>query len=358
MAANHLDNILINIILDPAPLQVAGFGVALLIVDQVTSSLGGDRIRTYTDVAGASADVTAGELSALALTFVTAAFSQRTKPASVKVGRADTGGGETYADALAAIEIVDPDFYGIAIEVRTSVDQVLVSTAVEASSRIFVLQSADADWLTTGLPAAYTALAGRERTAVLFHDVSTVPADFAWLANRLVFDPDVKSAPWDAAVQGVAGLGLMLNATQKGFLDTNFANHGLPYGSEPFFVDAGVNIVGRPLHEIETADWFEARLQESITALKTAASNRGDKIVIGPTGQGQILAEIAALFQRGVNANHFIAGQTEQLAVAIITADLDLGRLRFTGRAQLASSARKFEFTFNFSRTPIFAVAA
>ena len=57
MANNHLDNIIINITLDPAPLQRAGFGIPLLIVDGSTSTLGADRVRAYTDVTGAAADV-------------------------------------------------------------------------------------------------------------------------------------------------------------------------------------------------------------------------------------------------------------------------------------------------------------
>jgi hypothetical protein len=357
MANNHLDNIVINITLAPAPLQIAGFGTAMIIADGVTSSLDGDRIRTYGSVTAAAADNTAGFLSAAMLAAVTAAFSQRTPPVEIKVGRTDIGDADIAA-SLVAIEAADDDFYGIASESRAAAVQVVLSAAVEARSKFYILQSSDVLWKTTGIPAAYSAIAGSERTAVLYHDTDTEWGDFAWLANRLVFDPDERSAPWDAAVQGVAALAAAPTDTEKGFLDTNFANHGLPYGPELFFVDAGVNLAGRPIHEIETADWFEVRLQESVVGVKTAASADGRKIVVGPSGQGQILAEIAALFQRGVNASHFIAGQTEQTALAITQADLDLGRLRFTGRAQLASSARIFIFNFNFSRTPIFAEAA
>tara|TARA_R110000824_G_scaffold30668_7_gene100631 strand:+ start:5754 stop:6812 length:1059 start_codon:yes stop_codon:yes gene_type:complete len=351
MTANHLDNITINITLAPAPLQIAGFGIPLLIVDGATSSLGGDRVRTYAGTDGAQADNTAGELSAAALAGVTAAFSQRTSPALVKVGLRDAT--DAYDVALAEIIAFDPDFYGVAIESRAAADQLLVSTAVEASNRLFVLQSSDADWKTPTLPAAYTALAGVERTAVVYHDTDAAWGDLAWLANRLVFDPDIKSAPWDAAVQGVASYATAPTAGEKINLDNNFANNGLIYGAENFFIDAGVNAAGRALHEIETADWFDARLREAVVGVKTAASARGDKIVIGPTGQGQLLAEISALFQRGVNAGHFISGQTSQKAETITQADFDLGRLRFSGAGQLASSARLFTFNFNFGRAPL-----
>jgi hypothetical protein len=351
--ADHLDNIQINISLDPAPLSRAGFGVPLIIADGATSSLDGDRVRSYASVNEAAADEASGFLSAAMLAAVTAAFSQRTPPALVKVGR--KAALETYPQALAAIKIADPDFYGFAIESRNSVAQLAVAAANEADPkrRIFVLQSSDADWLDAGYPAAYTGLDVAEQTAILYHDTNTVWADFAWIANRLVWDPDQRSAPWDCAVQGVVGYANEISSTEKGHLDTHHANNGLNYGSEPFFVDPGVNAVGRPLHEIVTAAWYKARLQEQIVNLKTAASARGDKIVIGPSGQGQLLGEIASLFQRGVNARHFVAGQTEQWAEEITDTDYDLGRLRAGGRAQLASSARVFVFSFNFTRSPI-----
>lgn len=351
MANNHLDNIVINITLSPAPLQATGFGVPMIIADAATSSLDGDRIRSYASTAAAQVDNTAGFLSAAILAAVTAAFSQRTPPALVKVGKKDII--DAYDVALAQIIVVDDDFYGVAIESRTATDQVLISTAVEALNKLFILQSSDADWLTASLPAAYTAIAGRERTVVSYHDTDAQWSDFAWLANRLVFDPDVQSAPWDAGVQGVTAFAVAPTDTQKGFLDTNFANHGLPLGSEIFFIDAGVNAAGRPIHEIETADWFEARLQGAIASVKTAASSRGDKIVIGPSGQGQILGEIAALFQQGVNAGHFIEGETRQAAETITQADIDAQRLRFNGAGQLASSARLFLFNFNFGTAPL-----
>lgn len=354
MAANHLDNIVINIILDPAPLARAGFGTVLLIADEAAgTTLDSDRIRTYASVAAAQTDATAGFISASILAAITDAFSQRVEPVEVKIGR--KAAIEDYGEALAAIILVDPDFYAITIESRAAVDQVIISPIVEASSRILILQSADADWLTTGIPAAYTTIANSERTAIVFHDIATEWSDFAWAVNRSVFDPDLQSAPWDAGVQAVAAYTAAPTDTEKGFLDANFVNHGLPFGSDPFFVDAGVNLAGRQLHEIVTSDWFEARLQEDVATVKTTASARGDKIVIDSTGQAQILAVIAALFQVGVNADHFVTGQTAQAAETITQADLDAGRLRFNGQAQIAGSARIFVFNFNFSRTPIVA---
>lgn len=351
MAADHLDNIVINISLDPAPITAAGFGTMMIIADGSTTSLDGDRIRSYASLAAVQTDVTAGFVSVVMLAAATAAFSQTRAPALIKIGRQD--GVEAFDAALAAIIVADPDFYGIAIEPRTSGDQVLVSTSVEASSRIFIFQSADAGWKTSGVPAAFATLDNRERTILAYHDTDAVFMDFAWGANRLAFDPDTRSAPWTSPVQGVAAYAAAPTDSEKGFLDANKANNGLPYGGASFFVDPGVNMNNRPIYEVETADWFEARLREAVAQLVVARNNAGLKIPVTVEGQALVQQLIEAQFGIGVDAGHFVSGQTISQPVTITAADITAQRLRFTGQAQLVTSARIFQFDFNFSRNPV-----
>lgn len=351
MAADHLDNITINITLDPAPITAAGFGTMMIIADGSTTSLDGDRIRSYSSLSAVQLDVTAGFVSATMLAAATAAFSQQRAPALIKIGRQD--GVEAFDVALAAIILVDPDFYGICIEPRTASDQVLVSTAVEASSRIFILQSADTGWKTTGIPAAYTTIDGRERTITAYHDTDAQFMDFAWGANRLTFNPDTISAPWTTPVAGVTAYAVAPTDTEKVFLDGNKANNGLPYGGALFYIDPGVSMANRPISEIETADWFEARLREAVAQLVVALNNAGRKLPVTPEGQGQVQQLIEAQFAIGVDAGHFVSGQTISAPVTLTDADRAAQRLRFTGQAQLVTSARLFEFDFNFSRNPV-----
>lgn len=353
MPADHLDNIQITILLDPAPTPARGFGVPLLIVDSATSSLDGDRTRRYSTFAAVQADNTAGFVSASVLEATRVAFAQTPPPAEIMLGR--RVGPETYAAALTAIIADDPDFYGIAIEPRTDAEILSVSGAVEAlvPGRLFVAQSDDSDWLTAGLPAGLTALDERERTAVVFHTTDAEWADFGWLAGRLAFDPDVTSTPWDAQVKEVADLTPFPTDTEKGNLDDNNANHGLPFGGVQFWMDPGVSQNTRPLYEQLTADWFEARLQERIADLKAAYSARGEKLVLDEGGQAVVLAEILAQYNDGEAAGHFVTGQTLAQAEPLTDADRTAQRMRFTGQAQIAVSGRIFVFTFNFGRDPV-----
>lgn len=354
---SHLDNITVLITLAALAVPGASFSTVMLLVDEATGNPlpGGVRVETYVNATDAATDEAAGDISATTLAFIQTAFSQSPRPVEVKVGRIDTGGAETYATGYTAVKAADDAFYGVVVDRRVAADQLLVSTAVETENRVLIIQSSDADWLTTGFPAAYTPLTGRERTAVVFHDVDTTQADMAAATRWLSFDPDRISAVFEGPLKAILALATAPTAAQKTFLDTNFVNHALPYFGEPFYLDAGVNISGRPFYEILTADWFRQRLQERVATVRVNKSAKGEKIVVGGEGQALILAEIDGQFAEGTagESPHFVPGQTRSDPVPITQADRDAGRMRFTGEAQDAVNGRLFDFDFNFSRTPI-----
>ena len=114
-----------------------------------------------------------------------------------------------------------------------------------------------------------------------------------------------------------------------------------------------MNAAGRPGYEILTAHWFQARLQAGVAALKTAASARGEKIVVDESGGVQVLAVIKQWLDIGVAAGHFVEGGTSAVMETISTADRAAQRIRFSVQAQDAVSARIFQFAVNLSRDPI-----
>ncbi len=349
----HIPNVSVTITLDAAPRTEAGFGYVLLIAKKATSALDGDSIRTYTDAADAVADDTAGDISTFVANAVTVALSQVPRPTGIKVAWIDLVGTETYAAALARIRAVDDDFYGVCIEERTDAAILAIAAAVEATRKVCAVQTDEAGFYTATYPSALAALAAYERTAIVLHDTDAIAADVGWLANRLAYDPDVQSVPWDCPIQGVAANTAAPTAAGRVYAIGHNANVLLPYGGAPLFVDAGVNATGRPLAEILTADWFHARLTEDVAALKVNRAARGSKIPVSAAGQILILALVQSLFQRGVDAGHFLIDEWEAAAVAISDADTDAARLRFTGRAQLAVGARLFTFALNFSRSAL-----
>lgn len=356
MAANHLDTITITIALDPAPVVGTDFGAILIIADEANgTTLDGDRVRTYQSLSAVQADNTAGFVSAGLLAAATAAFSQDRQPSSIKIGRKAVA--EAYDVALAAIEAVDPNFYAIAIESRTAADQLLIAAAVEAGAvnRLFFLQSADADFLTAGFPAALAGLDGNERSIVCYHDTATEWYDVAYPANRLAFNVDAQSVPWALfTLKGVAAYSSAPSDTEKTNLKANKANPGLPYSSAAQFAPyKGVNANGRPIYEILTADWFESRLQDATVATVLQAHNAGRKIPVTPEGQAIMGALVSAQFQIGATAGHFVAGQTQVTYPAITDADRTAQLIRVGGRGQIVVSGLDFDYNLVFTRDPI-----
>ena len=351
---SHLDNISINISLESAGAKAAGFGTVLLLVDQATgNTLDSARVVTYATADEAVADNTAGFISAATLSAVQKYFSQVPQPENIKVGRVDTAGAETYLDGYTAVKAVDEDFYGVAIDRRADADILLISAQVETENRIFMLQSDDADWKTSGLPAGLAALATRENSVVVYHDDDTAWNDVGYLGARLVFDPDVQSAGWNAQVRSITALAALTQA-EKDFLDGNNANHGLPFGPAVMFMDPGLNCAGRPIDHIVTAHWFEARLQEAVATEVVRHADRGEKITVTPEGQAKIASLVLDQFDIGVAAGHFVAGQTEVTPQPITSADRSAGRIRINGRATLAVNAREYSFNFAFGLDPLF----
>ena len=354
---SHDDNIVVNIVLAPAPIQAAGFGNVVLIVDQVTNTLNGARIITYTGTSAANTDFNAGFISAETLAAVTVAFSQAKPPQKFKVARQDTVGTESLSDAFEALRLVDSDVFGVAVYSRVDADTAAFSTAIEAKGfYICGLQSSNADWKTTGYPAALAAVENKEQTGTTFHDIDAEWGDVGWLVRSLaIADPDVQSAPWQGEVKGVAQLATAPTQAEKDFLDGNQANHGLqfPAGRGNYFVDPGRNAADRPMEQIVTKAWLATRITERLSQLILDTTSFGTKIVLDQTGQALGLAQIQAQFAIGEATQHFVPGQTSVVAEPISVQDTSLQRLRYTARGQFAVSLRKFQVDINLSSTPI-----
>lgn len=215
---NHNDNITINVTLSAVPAQEAGFGTVLLMVPKATNSLNSVRSVRYTSYAEAQAAQTAGYISSGTLAAIAVAFAQRPAPADILVGNVDLAGSpaETYATALPLIQAHDSDFYGVCATTRTGADVEALALVVETEDLLYVSQSSDADWLTSGYPSAFVDLEDLENSATVYHTTDAQWADVAWLCGALAFDPDVQSIPWDRPLKGVSAYTSDLTSAQKG----------------------------------------------------------------------------------------------------------------------------------------------
>jgi hypothetical protein len=356
MGVGHDNKISITVYLAASPVARASFTTVLYLVPQAANSLNTDRVREYASTDDVDSDLAAGYISATTAAALTDAFSQPHTPELIKVGRVDLVGGETWATGLDACIAADPDFYGIVMQDRDDADVVTLGEAVEADGyRLFIAQSASA-W-TSGLPVALTNIDGNERTAVLYHDTSAEHGDLCWAVNRLFFDPDEKSAPWECRVEAVEALATGLTTTQRNAISTASANVGLAFGSADFYVAPGQNMAERKIYEIVTADWLKKRLEEDLTALKIELTDRGDKITVDTRGQALVLAQIRKRLLQGESVGHFLPGETSAVGEDITDADRDANRLRFTIRATIAGDATTLTLSIYTSRDLLSAAA-
>lgn len=344
-------NLTLNIYLAPVPGAGASLTTVMYLVDEALGNgLNGDRTRTYASVTDVTDDATALYITAAVSQALQDAFAQSPTPKEIKVGRIDTGGGETYATGFTAVKADDPDFYGVVIDKRSNAEILLVSGAVETDAfRIFFLQSADADWLTAGYPAALTAIEDRERSVICYHDIAAEVFDLCWAVHRLNFDPDDRSVGWPCNLKEVADYTTAVTSAQKVFAEANDVNLGEEWGSASFWVDGGWNANHRPIDQIVSADWFSTRLEEDLVTFIQAKSARGEKIPVSVAGQNMILGIIRARLQAGLAAHHFYETQKTDgtplpLAegIAITAADITAQRLRFNVEAIFETGARVF----------------
>jgi len=346
MVTTHDPNVTVAVTLDSPPAAGPEFQVPLLAVPLATNSLDGDRVRSYAESADVTDDETAGFISATTAAQLSAALSQsnRPRPPIVKAGYVDLVGGETYATALALIRAADPGFYGYAIQEHTDgAIAEAVGVAIEAEGEaLFMFQSDSADWLTSGVPAAYADLVDLERCAGVYHDVTTAALDFAALGAGLQ-DPDSFSAPWTMNVGGVAAYTTPLTTGQRLLAIANDINVFGEFGESSTWLDAGVNMAGRTLRVNIMKDWLRARLRERTYSYIITKSNQLQAVGVTPGHQVDVGGILKQLIEEGSAKGHFVRGEVTYPANT--ATDLILRRVRVQGSIDYLVDGRIVSFT-------------
>lgn len=361
--STHDDRIAITQILEALSTGRASFTTLAVIIADVTP--GGGRYAEYASNDEITADI--ANLNTIAQKIGTVAFAQtERRPEKIILIGADISGVETYVDGLDAAIAAGANFYGVAIDSRTPADQIAVSNDIESkassgSKYLFFMQDGDADWLTTGIPAAFSTIEDNERTVVYYHDDNTNDAtsdrlDIAHAAARLAWDPDLYAAGWNARVNEVDALTTGLTQTQKAFARANYANTALPFGTlTDTYVDPGETLAGRPVDHIVSADWDYYRLREKLADLFVSRGAKGLKVTVDETGQGLIANVIESHWAEGVDIGHF--NDFRLTRHAITDADRAARQIRFTGEIQWETGAVQVPITTYFDRDPLPAAA-
>ncbi|MFB6265021.1 MAG: hypothetical protein ABEL76_15585 [Bradymonadaceae bacterium] len=359
---SHDSDIDITVQLQPAPPTRKGFGNVLYIGPKADIAYSSDRVRTYNDLEAVEND---NDLSQPQIDAATAYFGQDPSPDQLLIGYVDLAGGETYKDALDAIEGDTDDFYGVVIESRADAEIVDISEAVENHSRdvLCSVQTSDqANIDSSGLSSGLSAIDGKERTFLHYHDQDSEYLDIAWLGSWLVYDPDQRSAPGFQAIDVVAEYSTLLptGATgETGFAYENNVNLMLPFSSADQFIKPARNQNGRQASFILSRDWFANRIQTDIAFEILEASNQGEKIPVGTagtkrtSGQVQFAKLIRKRYKQGVRTQHFEEEQLDLKYPVVTQTNVNNGNVPLEAEITIATPAQSVDVTAFFSLSPV-----
>ena len=347
MAAGILSTgaLALTITIDPLPSGVQGLG-PMIYIDSA-SSLDGDRVRTYTTVAGATADNTAGYLSADALDAVTIALGQSPRPASVLVGRKDAG--EDWDDAAIACAAV-ASFTFVTISSRTISDfMTLAAWSDTLLDKIAIVQNGDASWLNSGVPAGFTA---HPSLAVVYHPTATEHAAEAYAAILSAVDADVVAPAGWATITGIDTYDL--TATQAGFAAANFANALLPLrdNGTDRNIHHGYVSTGERVSAVITRAWTAIKIEAAVADLFASYYAAGRRLPLDARGEAAILSILSAIGAEGLAAGHYTTRADLPDGYAFATS-IDAGTLTIevSGQYGLLDKVEAFSITLNLTRS-------
>lgn len=358
-SSSHVSNVNHTVLLAALATPGAGFGTVTLLVDEAQgtgNALGGARYLDFADYSEAQTAQTAGNITAEVLAACNVVFSQQIAPSKFRVCRVDTAGGESYTDALSALELEGlTDLWMLAMDSRTPATQLALAATVEAlgGKYALALYEDDADWLTSGRPAAWSAADAYRWAFVAYHDATTAWPALGVAVRNLAFDPDETSVGWEKDVKGIAAYSTYLSSTQRdNAIDNGIAVMGT-WGPYDNWYDGVKNFEGRPMKEVLTAAWFKVRASERLQTMHAREAVAGRAILADSGGMSQFHSVIEGLCSDAVDAKHFVAGQYTITDQPITAADISAEQLRIVVEAQVGTQVRKFNITSNLSQTAV-----
>ena len=176
-------------------------------------------------------------------------------------------GGETYAQALAAIEIVDNNWYGSVIASRVIADQNSAATYTETKKKVFCAGSADSNIVDQSVAADTTSIAALtknasiERTFVLYGaNAATEGNDAAFMEKLLPQDPGTYTAKFKTLALITVD---NLTPTQSTNARNKFANTLETIGGKNI-IREGTVAANEFIDVIIFIDWLESEIKSAV----------------------------------------------------------------------------------------------
>lgn len=245
--------------------------------------------------------------------------------------------GETITDAVNIGTVLDAaraerdDWYGVAIESRTDLDNgrlaewaVLNNRFAGCQTKTSAVKGAGADWTTP--------YADNSNVLIGYRANDASNAVLCWLTFTLSADLDRQTTQWSLKViRGETADNL--TTTEKQNLLAKNVNYYLKFAGVPCW-RTGKMRSGLYADYRTSLDWVLARMKEAIAAELLALSNINQKIPYDDSGIAIVQNIAFNVLLKGERVGHFVAKST---------------RVRFTPYADLSAedrAARRFVFTY------------
>lgn len=322
----------VEITKETALVTAAGFGVPVLLTDDVAVITTGTRLKEYLSLAAVELDFvsTTDEYKAAKAYFTQDPFNKN-QPEKLLIGVWDRVGVEPIEDALTAIRNVNDDWYamGITASIRTfDADLEILADNIEALRKVLILDSNDADNLdiaiTTDLLSVLNAkgTSGYKRTMINYHDDATKYTSWAMMGKFLPLSPGKSQMAYQILADASAGADFIdaadITEVQKDNLLAKYGNAMMLQAGQTFFFDGtmvgGKNIdrEGEWFDIIRSIDFLQARTEEGLLALLLEKANAGAKIPYTDAGISMVENRLSSLLEEfGVTQGILVDGSIE-----------------------------------------------
>jgi len=308
-----------------ALLSAQGFGVPILLTDNVATIDTTTRVKTYLSLAAVEEDFadTTDEYKAAKAYFNQQPENKR-QPEKLLIGCWDRVGTEDIEDALEAIRNVNDDWYvmGITASLRTyESDLETLATEIEALRKVAIFGSNNADMLTlsdtTNLlyKLRNKDTSGYKRTMIVYHDDSTLYPDWSIMGEFLPIEPGKSQMAYHILAGTSAGADFIgaanITEVQKDNLFANNGNTTVGVAGQVFFFP-GIMVGGKNIDRegewfdiIRSIDFLQARTEEGLLSLLLEKSEEGSKVPFTDAGIAMVknrLANLLAVYgvQQGI----------------------------------------------------------
>ena len=293
---------------ETALLQAAGFGIPILLTDDVTTLPIATRVKEYLSLAAVEVDFadTTDEYKAAKAYFNQDPFNKK-HPEKLLIGSWDKGGAEDIADALQDIIDTNDTWYAMGTVAGLRTDETnleLLATEIEALRKVLILCSNNADSYDS---ASTTDLlyvlknkdtSGYKRTMIIYHDDATLYPDWSIMGKFLPIDPGSSQIAYQILAGTSAGATFIdaadITSVNK---DNLFAKNGntIVEVAGQTFIYPGTMVGGKNIDRegewfdiIRSIDYMQARVEEGLLSLMLEKANDASKIPFTNDGIGLV----------------------------------------------------------------------